>query len=155
MFTTFSFLFGPRGESLTSQRIIMDKQIDHDDHHVESKTRTRRLSMLSDDGDPWAPNSLLKSGEKQKLAIKKGLLDKSQSKTTDFQLFMMQTKYQNVPIQTFRGVKGNNSKRTGPFTIIPMLKTCTKLSKFTKPLCHHFFFSQQNFFMQIPNMSLF
>ena len=37
----------------------MDKQINHDKHHDESKTRTHRLSKLSDDGDPWAPNNLL------------------------------------------------------------------------------------------------
>ena len=30
----------------------MDKQINHDTHHAESKTRTHRLSKLSDDGDP-------------------------------------------------------------------------------------------------------
>ena len=27
--------------------------------HYKSKTRTHRLSKLPDDGDPWAPNSLL------------------------------------------------------------------------------------------------
>ena len=31
----------------------MDKQINHDNHHDESKTRTRRLSKLPDDVDPW------------------------------------------------------------------------------------------------------
>ena len=34
----------------------MDKQINHDKHHDESKTKTHRLSNLPDDGDPWAPN---------------------------------------------------------------------------------------------------
>ena len=32
----------------------MDKQINHDNHHDESKTRTHRFSKLPDDGDPWA-----------------------------------------------------------------------------------------------------
>ena len=44
----------------------MDKQINHDNHHDESKTRTHRLSKLPDDEDPWAPNNLLKSGAKEK-----------------------------------------------------------------------------------------
>ena len=35
-------LFGPRGESLTRQGIIKDKQINHDYHHHESETRTHR-----------------------------------------------------------------------------------------------------------------
>ena len=37
----------------------MDKQINHDKHHDESKPRTHILSKLPDDGDPWAPHSLL------------------------------------------------------------------------------------------------
>ena len=37
----------------------MDKQINHDKFHDESKTRTHRMSKLPDDGDPWAPNNLL------------------------------------------------------------------------------------------------
>ena len=36
----------------------MDKQINHDKFHEESKT-THRMSKLPDDGDPWAPNNLL------------------------------------------------------------------------------------------------
>ena len=32
----------------------MDKQINHDKLQDESKTRTHRLSKLSDDGDPCA-----------------------------------------------------------------------------------------------------
>ena len=42
----------------------MDKQINHDNHHDESKSRTRRFSKLPDDGDPWAPNNLLKGKRK-------------------------------------------------------------------------------------------
>ena len=38
----------------------------HDNHHYESKTRTHRFSKLPDDGDPLAPNYLLKSGAKEK-----------------------------------------------------------------------------------------
>ena len=34
----------------------MDKQINHDEHHDQSKTRTHRLSKLPNDGDPWSPN---------------------------------------------------------------------------------------------------
>ena len=37
----------------------MDKQVNHDKLHDESKTRTHRMSKLHDDGDPWAPNNLL------------------------------------------------------------------------------------------------
>ena len=37
-------------------RIIKNKQINHDKHPDESKTRTHILSKLPDDGDPWAPN---------------------------------------------------------------------------------------------------
>ena len=33
----------------------MNKQINHDKHPDESKTRTHKFSKLSDDGDPWAP----------------------------------------------------------------------------------------------------
>ena len=36
-------------------------------NHDESKTRTHRFSKLLDDGDPWAPNNLLKSGAKAKI----------------------------------------------------------------------------------------
>ena len=46
----------------------MDKQINHDKHHDESKTRTHRthrLSKLPDDGDPWAPNNLLNPEQKK------------------------------------------------------------------------------------------
>ena len=38
----------------------MDKQINHDKHHDESKTRTHRLSKLPDDGDPWVHVLLVK-----------------------------------------------------------------------------------------------
>ena len=44
----------------------MDKQINHDNHHDESKTMTHRLSKLPDDGDPWAPNNLLTLEQKKK-----------------------------------------------------------------------------------------
>ena len=44
----------------------MDKQINHVNHHDESKTRTYRLSKLPEDGDPWAPNNLLNPGAKEK-----------------------------------------------------------------------------------------
>ena len=37
------------------------EQTKHDKHPDESKTRTHRFSKLPDDGDPWAPNNLLKS----------------------------------------------------------------------------------------------
>ena len=47
--------------------MLMDKQINHDNHCDESKTRTRIFSKLPDDGDPFAPNNLLKSGAKEKL----------------------------------------------------------------------------------------
>ena len=43
----------------------MDKQINHDDLHDESKSRTHRLSKLPDDGDPWAPNNLLLATDKK------------------------------------------------------------------------------------------
>ena len=42
-FTTLSLLFRPRGESLPSQRIIKDKQIYHDNHPDESKTKTQQI----------------------------------------------------------------------------------------------------------------
>ena len=42
----------------------MDKQINHDKFHDESKTRTHRMSKLPDDGDPWAPNNLLTPEQK-------------------------------------------------------------------------------------------
>ena len=44
----------------------MDEQINHDNHHDESKTRIHRLIKLPDDGAPWASNNLLKSGAKEK-----------------------------------------------------------------------------------------
>ena len=44
--------------ALTSQWVTKDKQINHDNHHDESKTMTHRFSKLPDDGDPWAPNNL-------------------------------------------------------------------------------------------------
>ena len=40
-------VFGPRGESLTSQCIIKDKHINHDNHHDESKTSLHRDSVSS------------------------------------------------------------------------------------------------------------
>ena len=43
----------------------MDKQINHDNYHDESKTKTNRFIKLPDDGDPWAPNNLLKAGAKE------------------------------------------------------------------------------------------
>ena len=50
----------------------MDKQINHDNHHDESKTRTHRLSKLPDDGDHWAPNNLLKSEAEEKHQLNPG-----------------------------------------------------------------------------------
>ena len=44
-------LFGPSGESLTSQYSIKNKQINYDNYNDESKTRTHRFSKLPDDGD--------------------------------------------------------------------------------------------------------
>ena len=38
--------------------------LNHDSHHDKSKTSTNRFSKLPDDGDPWAPNNLLKPGAK-------------------------------------------------------------------------------------------
>ena len=43
----------------------MDKQINHDKFHDESKTRTHGMSKLPDDGDPWAPNNLLTPEQKK------------------------------------------------------------------------------------------
>ena len=50
----------------------MDKQINHDKLHDESKTRTQRLSKLPDDGDPWALNNLLTPERKKNT---RGVLD--------------------------------------------------------------------------------
>ena len=47
----------------------MDKHLNYDDHHYESKTRTHRLSKLTDDGDPYVPNNILKSGAKEKTPV--------------------------------------------------------------------------------------
>ena len=47
-------------------------QMNHDNLHDESKTRTRRFSKLSDDEDPWAPNNLLKSGAEEKHQLNTG-----------------------------------------------------------------------------------
>ena len=43
----------------------MDKQINHDKFHDESKTTAHRLRKLPDDGDPWAPNNLLTVEQKK------------------------------------------------------------------------------------------
>ena len=53
-----------------SQWIIKNKQILHDKHLDESKTRTHWLSKLPDDGDPWAPNNLL-TPEQKKIKVEK------------------------------------------------------------------------------------
>ena len=50
----------------------MDKQINHDKRHDESKTRTHKLSKLPDDGDPCASNNLLKYGAKEKHQLNPG-----------------------------------------------------------------------------------
>ena len=42
------------------------------DNHDESETRTHRFTKVSDDGDPWAPNKLLKSGAKEKQQLNPG-----------------------------------------------------------------------------------
>ena len=42
----------------------MNKQINHDKFHDESKMRTHRLNKLPDGGDPWAPNNLLTPEQK-------------------------------------------------------------------------------------------
>ena len=47
----------------------MDKQINLDKYHDESKTRTHRLSKLPDDGDPWAPNNLLTPEQKKNTSL--------------------------------------------------------------------------------------
>ena len=47
----------------------MDKQINHDKFHDESKTRTHRLNKLPDDGDPLAPNNLLTLEQKKKTPV--------------------------------------------------------------------------------------
>ena len=44
----------------------MDKQINHDKFHDESKTRTHRLSKLPDNRDPRVPNNLLHVTPEQK-----------------------------------------------------------------------------------------
>ena len=46
--------------------------INHDKHHDESKARTHRFSKLHDDGDPWAPNNILKPGAKDKHQLNPG-----------------------------------------------------------------------------------
>ena len=46
-----------------------NKQINHDKHLDESKTRTHRLSKLPDDGDPWAPNNLLTPEQKKNTSL--------------------------------------------------------------------------------------
>ena len=47
----------------------MDKQINHDNHYDESKTRTQIPSKLPDDGDHWAPNNLTEIQSKRKTEI--------------------------------------------------------------------------------------
>ena len=49
-----------------------NKEINHDKHPDESKTRTHRLSKLPDDGDPWAPNNLLTLEQKKKKQLDPG-----------------------------------------------------------------------------------
>ena len=56
----------------------MDKQINHDKHHDESKTRTHRLSKLPDDGDPWAANNLLTPEQKKKHQLNPGAKENNQ-----------------------------------------------------------------------------
>ena len=51
---------------------VKDKQINQDNHHAEAKTRTHRFNKLPDDGDPCAPNNLLKSGAKEKQQLNPG-----------------------------------------------------------------------------------
>ena len=41
-------------------------------NHDESKSRTHRFSELPDDGDPWAPDNLLKSRVKGKHQMNHG-----------------------------------------------------------------------------------
>ena len=43
----------------------MDKQINYDKFHDEPKTRTRSMSKMPDDGDPWAPNNVLTPEQKK------------------------------------------------------------------------------------------
>ena len=43
----------------------MDKQINHDKLHDESKTRNYRLSKQPDEGDAWALNNLLTPEQKK------------------------------------------------------------------------------------------
>ena len=45
------------------------KHINHDNHHNEPKTRTHIFRKLPDDGDPWAPNNLLKIRSKRQTSI--------------------------------------------------------------------------------------
>ena len=47
------------------EKTKLDKQINHDKHPDESKTRTHRLSKLPDDGGLWAPNNLLTPEQKK------------------------------------------------------------------------------------------
>ena len=47
----------------------MDKQINHDKPHDESKTRTYRMSKPPKDGDPWAPNNLLTPEQKKNTSL--------------------------------------------------------------------------------------
>ena len=46
--------------------------MNHDIHHDEPKTRPHRFSKLPDDGDPWEPNNLLKTGAKEKHQLNLG-----------------------------------------------------------------------------------
>ena len=50
----------------------MDKQINHDNHYDESKTRTQIPSKLPDDGDHWAPNNLTEIQSKRKTPVEPG-----------------------------------------------------------------------------------
>ena len=50
----------------------MDKQVNHDKLHDESKPMTHRLSKLPDDGDRWAPNNLLTPEQKKKHQLNPG-----------------------------------------------------------------------------------
>ena len=51
---------------------IKDERINYDNHHDESKTRTDRFSKLPNDGDPCAPNNLLKPRTKEKHQLNPG-----------------------------------------------------------------------------------
>ena len=66
----------------------MDKQINHDNRHDESKTRTHRLSKLPDDGDARAPNKLLKSGAKEKHQLIRAIDKKLPPQPTKMNSFM-------------------------------------------------------------------